>query len=358
MKARLLAIVSAIIGLALFIYVIKQTGIFEIAANLRSVGAGFLLILAVSSTRYLSRSLAWLRCMNPDERKVGFWALWRARLAGEAVGDLTFGPIVAEPLRLVALGDRLSLGSGISSLAVENIAYTVSSLLMVMAGAAALLASYGLSESMRTAAGVALIIVFALIATPVVVISRRWKIASTLLSALGAAIARDEPKRTWAEAKIQRLRELEDYVFDFYAKRPRDFFILVLCHAAFHLAGALEIYLTLRLMGLSVNFGAAFAFEAVNRAINIAFIFVPALVGVDEAGTGALIKTAGFDFGHGVTLALIRKIRMFFWIGIGLVFLVGNQKAKGKNQKSKGRNFLLLFLIFAFCLLPFDLCVF
>jgi hypothetical protein len=334
-RSRLLAVVSALVGLALFIYVIIHTGLSEIASNLQAVGAGFLLILAVSATRYLSRSLAWLRCMNPEERRVGFWALWRARLAGEAVGDLTFGPVVAEPMRLIALGDRLSLSSGISSLAVENIAYTVSSCLMVMAGAVALLASFGLNESMRTAAGVALAVMVALVASPVVAIGRRWKIGSTLLSALAGLVARDEARRNWVEAKIDRLRELEDYVFDFYAKRPRDFFILVLCHAAFHLAGALEIYLTLRLMGLGVDAGAAFTFEAVNRAINMAFIFVPALVGVDEAGTGTLVKAAGFGFDHGVTLALIRKIRMFFWIGIGLVFLA---VARNRNQRSSAMN--------------------
>src|SRR5262245_33386317 len=332
LRSRLLAVISALIGLALFIYVIKQTGLSEITSNLRTVGASFLLILAVSSTRYLSRSLAWLRCMTPEERRVGFWALWRARLAGEAVGDLTFGPVVAEPMRLIALGDKLSLSSGVSSLAVENISYTISSCLMVMAGAVALLASFGLNESMRMAAAVSLAVVFALVAAPIVTISRRWKIGSSSVSALAGFIARDEAKRSRIEAKIDRLRELEDYVFDFYAKRPRDFFILILCQAAFHLAGALEIYLTLRLMGLAPNFGAAFTFEAVNRAINMAFIFVPALVGVDEAGTGALIKAAGFDFDQGVTLALIRKIRMFFWIGIGLVFL-----ALARNRKRAQR---------------------
>jgi hypothetical protein len=327
-RSRLLAVVSALIGLALFIYVIKQTGFSEISLNLRAVGGGFLLILAVSSTRYLSRSLAWLHCMNPEERRVGFWALWRARLAGEAVGDLTFGPVVAEPVRLIALGDRLSLSSGVSSLAVENIAYTVSSCLMVMAGAVAMLASFGLNESMRTAAGVTLAVVLALVAAPVVGIRRRWKIGSALLSALTDLLIRDAAKRSRIEATIDRLRALEDYVFDFYSKRPRDFFILVLCQAAFHLAGALEIYLTLRLMGLGVNFVSAAAFESVNRAINIVFTFVPALVGVDEVGTGTLVMAAGFDFNHGVTLALIRKIRMFFWIGIGLIFL-----AAARNRK-------------------------
>src|SRR5215471_3054497 len=207
-RSRLLAVISALVGLALFIYVIKQTGLSEITSNLRAVGAGFLLILAVSSTRYLSRSLAWLRCMNPEERGVGFWALWRARLAGEAVGDLTFGPVVAEPMRLIALGDKLSLSSGISSLAVENIAYAVSSCLMVMAGMVAALAVFGLNESMRTVAGATFVVVFAPVAAAVVIIRRRWKIFSNSFSALAWLVARDETKRGRIESKIDRLREL------------------------------------------------------------------------------------------------------------------------------------------------------
>jgi hypothetical protein len=54
---------------------------------------------------------------------------------------------------------------------------------------------------------------------------------------------------------------------------------------------------------------------------------------VDEAGTGALVKAAGFGFDHGVSLALIRKIRMFFWIGIGLVFLAATRKGKMQERK-------------------------
>src|SRR5262245_57724971 len=192
LRSRLLAVISALTGLTLFIYVIKQTGLSEIASNLRAIGAGFLLILAVSSTRYLSLALAWLRLLSPEERRVGCWALWRARLAGEAVGDLTFGPVVAEPMRLIALGDRLSISSGISSLAVENIAYAVSSCLMVMAGTVALLAGFGLNESMRTAALIALAVVVALVAAPVVTISRRWKLGSSLLSALAGLVAWEE----------------------------------------------------------------------------------------------------------------------------------------------------------------------
>ncbi|MGH9840826.1 MAG: lysylphosphatidylglycerol synthase domain-containing protein [Blastocatellia bacterium] len=337
MKSRLLAILSAVIGLALFIYVLDQTGLGEIRGNIQKLGAGFLLILAISSSRYLSRTAAWLRCMSPPERRVGFWTLWRARLAGEAVGDLTFGPVVAEPLRLIALGDKVSLSSGVSSLAVENIAYTVSSCLMVMAGAVALLANFGLQGSVRMAMLASLAAVTLIVASSVIFINRRWKLGSGMASMLARRLVYDQSKRAAIEAKIDRLRELEEYVFDFYSRRPKDFFLLALCEAAFHFAGVLEIYATLRLMGVDLNFATAFMLESVNRAINIAFIFVPALVGVDEALTRLLTDTLGLGGTAGVTLAIVRKIRMFFWIGLGLVFLFASRRAgdRGKRQTSR-----------------------
>ena len=325
-RRRLLVLVSAMIGVALFVYVVRQTGVAEIGARLRSLGFGFLLILAISALRYLARSLAWRRCMAPEDRRLGTVALWRARLAGEALGDLTFGPVVAEPLRLVALGDRLSLSSGISSLAVENIAYAVSSCLLVMAGAMIWLANFGLNGAVGTAIWVSLSLVSTVVIASLALIGYRVR----LVSGAGTAL-----KRTWLgqgtrgrmmEETLRNLREAEEYVFDFFSRRPFDFLLVIFCELAFHLGGVIEIYATLRMIGLDLTLAAALMLESVNRAINIAFIFVPVLVGVDETGTGLVAAALGLGGAAGVTLAIIRKIRMFFWIGVGLIFWAVSRK--------------------------------
>ena len=335
MKSRLLALISAVIGLALFVYVIRQTGLDEIGARVRQLGAGFLLILAISAFRYLTRSLSWLRCMNPEERSIGFWTLWRARLAGEAIGDLTAGPLVAEPLKVIVLGDQVSMTSRVSSLTVENITYTVSSCVMVMAGAIALLTSFGLAGSLRVAMLASLAAVIVVIVASVIVIGRRWKLGSGIATLLARTLIRDKAKLASIEAKIVHLAELEEYIFDFFAKRPMDFFLVILCQMSFHLAGVTEIFVTMKLIGADLSFATAFLMESVNRALNIAFVFVPAMVGVDELGTRELAKVLGFAGTDGVALAVIRKIRMFCWIGVGLVFLLINQKANLKRQKAK-----------------------
>jgi hypothetical protein len=293
---------------------VKRAGPLELLARVRSLGWGFLLVLAISSVRYLARSLAWQRCMEPSDRQVGLGALLRARLAGEAIGDLTVGPVVAEPLRLIALGSRLSLAAGISSLAVENLAYAVSSCFMVVAGSLAMLASFAVSESLRSAVLLSLAIAIILIGVSVMAVSRRWRVLSAATSFCGrfsASILRKAPA----------VRDLEDYVYDFFARRPGDFLFVGLYEAVFHLAGVAEIYVALSLIGYHVSVPMAFIFESVNRAINIAFIFVPALVGVDEVATGLLTGALGLGATAGVALAIVRKLRMFFWIAVGLSFL-------------------------------------
>jgi len=335
MKSRLLAFVSAVIGIALFVYVIRQTGLEEIGERLGQLGFGFVLILAISSFRYLVRSLSWLRCMTPEERHIGFWAVWRARLAGEAIGDLTAGPLVAEPLKALALGDKVSLASRVSSLTVENITYTVSSCVMVMAGAIALLTNFGLAGSLRVAMLASLAAVVVVIVASVIVIGRRWKLGSGLATLLAQMLIRDETKLARIKSKIVHLAELEEYIFDFFAKRPMDFFLVILCQMSFHLSGVIEIFVTMKLIGAELSLATAFLMESVNRALNITFVFVPAMVGVDELGTRELAKVLGFAGTDGVALAVIRKIRMFCWIAVGLVFLLATQKTNLKKRKAK-----------------------
>ncbi|HEX4949293.1 MAG TPA: lysylphosphatidylglycerol synthase domain-containing protein [Blastocatellia bacterium] len=312
MKSRLLSIISLIVGAVLFIYLLRQSGTAEVLARVRALGASFGLILAISALRQLARTYAWLRCLSDDARRVGFWAVLRARLAGDALADLTAaGPMLGEPIKIAHLKGRLSLTELASSLAVENLAYAVSAGLMVLAGALTLLTVFTVGDSVRTASLTALLLVMIMLLSVAATLKQRWRIVSGLVAALFAFFHR-------RYEKLSRVQELESYVFDFYARRRTDFVIVAACELTFHLAGIIEIYTTIFLLGFPVTWLTAFILEAVNRIINIVFAFVPAMVGVDEAGTGWLTNTLGLGLTAGVTLALVRKARMLVWIGLGL----------------------------------------
>jgi hypothetical protein len=57
-----LGIIFGLLGLVLFAYFVSAAGVGEVISRIQRLGAGFLLILAVSSIRHVVRSLSRTRC--------------------------------------------------------------------------------------------------------------------------------------------------------------------------------------------------------------------------------------------------------------------------------------------------------
>src|SRR5262245_61205252 len=82
-----LGIIFGLLGLVLFGYFVSRAGVGTIVERIKELGAGFLLILAVSSIRYIVRSLAWTRCIDPPYR-LPFRDALAARVMGDALGNI------------------------------------------------------------------------------------------------------------------------------------------------------------------------------------------------------------------------------------------------------------------------------
>ena len=109
-----------------------------------------------------------------------------------------------------------------------------------------------------------------------------------------------------------------------YQRNASRFLPILLLEACFHLAGMLEIYVTLYFISPQQppTLLTAFILESVNRVITVAFKFIPLRMGVDEAGTGLVSKVLQFTEAAGVTLAIIRKARDLFWACVGVALLI------------------------------------
>lgn len=313
-------VVFAALGLALFAYVVWQAGLTKIWEELRSLGWGFLLILALSGLRFAVRSYAWTLCFEGAHR-LRLRDAFKAFLAGDAVGNLTpLGLVVSEPTKVYFVRDRVPLVPAASAIAVENIFYSLSVILFILAGAAAMLLSFPLTRTLRwTSVGIiAGASVFLLVGFYAV--HREWRIVSGLAERLHA---RGVGRRA-LETRRATLRAMEDRVYGFYARNRRAFLPLMLLEAAFHAAGVAEAYVTIYFIaGEPPGLLAAFVLESVNRVINVVFKFVPYRVGIDEAGTGLFTKVLRFGSSLGVTLAIVRKARMLCWTAVGVALLVG-----------------------------------
>jgi uncharacterized membrane protein YbhN (UPF0104 family) len=334
-RAQWLTLLSLLVGGVLFVFVIRQTGSRELWQRVSQLDARFLWLLLVSGLRPLVRALAWLHCLPRSERHGVFLHLWRARLIGDAIGNVTTaGPLLAEPSRLVVLSGRLPLTTATASLSLEFLSYFLSACLVMLAGLLVLLTQFALNASLRRASAVSLFLLFLVIALVLLVVWRRWSLVAVLrlvVARLGAWEGFSADFQNKLRQQFGKLRKIERHTFNFARHYPRDFAWVCWCEAGFHLLGVIEIMLTLWLIGASSGWLAAFIFESVNRLINVVFAFVPIKLGVDEAGTALLAQVLGFPSLLGVTLAVYRKLRVLFWTIIGLGLLLFSY-ARRRNE--------------------------
>ena len=312
-----LGIIFAVAGLGLFIYFVKRAGVSQIADGIARLGAGFVLILAISAVRHIVRSIAWMFCVEAPYR-LRFWDALRARLMGDAIGNtLPFASfIVSEPAKPALIRDRVPLMAGFSAIVIENIFYSLSVVVFVFSGMLALLLNFSLPKGLRLASLITLIVIAGVIALGVLLMRKQFRFISGATGFLH--------RRGLNEKWIEKSRSLEDRVYGFYQRNGSRFIPILVLEACFHLAGVVEIYTTLFFISPQQppTLFTAFILESVNRVITMAFKFIPLRMGVDEAGTGKISKVLQFTEAAGVTLAIIRKARDVFWACVGVALLV------------------------------------
>jgi hypothetical protein len=312
-----LGIIFVVLGLALFVYFVKKAGVGQIVDGIKRLGAGFLLIIAISSVRQIARSFAWSLCVEAPYR-LRFWDAFRARVMGDAIGNvLPFASfVVSEPAKPALIRDRLPLIAGFSALAIENIFYGLSVAVFISSGMVALLLSFSLPKGLRLASFITLLVILLVITLGTLLIRKQLRFIS------GAA--RFLHRRGLNEKWVEKGFTLEDRIYGFYQRNGARFLPILLLEACFHLAGIWEIYVTLSFISPQQppTFLTAFILESVNRVITIAFKFIPLRMGVDEAGTGKVSKVLLFAEATGVTLAIVRKARDVFWAAVGMTLLV------------------------------------
>jgi hypothetical protein len=310
-------VISFLLGLVLFGYFVKKAGVGQILEGISRLGAGFVLVVAISAIRQVARSIAWTLCMEPPYR-LRFLDALRARIMGDAIGNvLPFaGFLVSEPAKPALIRDRVPLIAGFSALAIENIFYALSVSLFIFSGMMALLLSFTLPKGLRIVSIVTIAVIAIVVLLGAILIAKRLR----FISGTAGFLNRRGLNPEW----IEKSRSLEDRVYGFYQRNSARFLPILLLEGCFHLAGVTEIYVTLSFISPDQppTFLTAFILESVNRVITVAFKFIPLRMGVDEAGTGRVSKILQFTMTTGVTLAIIRKARDVFWAATGMILLL------------------------------------
>jgi len=295
---RVVNIVSVVIAAALFVESLRVMGVEQIAGGLARVGWGFAAVLLLSGARDAVRALAWTRAIEPPAR-LRFLPALGARLAGEALNTLLpMGIVVGEPTKAWHVSDSVPFSVAIRAQAFEFAVYGLSLVPLFAVGAAAFAVAYRLPINVATILGSAAAIAVAI------------PIAQRLLRRLtvrGPALL-------------------------------RDLALISACQAAYQVLSVAETYVTLMLIRPEqATLVSALALETVSRAVTIFFKMVPLRIGVDEASSSFVAAQVGLDAATGLTVAIVRKLRMAVWSAVGLAFLVWRRTRAAQPYAARTR---------------------
>ena len=299
---------AALAGAVLFTYAIRNVGWTNVLDGVKRVGWGLAPILALAGLRFVLRAAAWRLCM-PANAQFTLGQAFAAFLSGDAVGNVTpLGLLASEPTKLFLVRHRLATREAVSSLAVDFVVYSMSAVTMIVVGATLLLLSVPLSLGLREILIGGLLALCLVIAGAVRVLGGTWK-----------------EERGERPPWRARLASLRDSVFAFSAGQPARLWRIFGLDLLFQAVAVTEVFLTLRwLLPAPPTIQQAIMFSALDRAVIIAFKFIPFRLGIDELFSGGMATLFGWPNATGVALALIKKVRSIFWVGVGLILIAAH----------------------------------
>jgi hypothetical protein len=300
-------------GLLLLVYLIAQIGVARVATETRRLSGVLPLILALTGGKYLLQTAGW-RLVLPRPLRPRWGEALSATITGDALGYLTWaGPFTGEPVRALLVRGSVPVAAGIAAGAVERAMYNATAALLVLTVALALLVAERPVWLAMTATAV--------LATGAIVALRIRAAGRVRLAGKRGDPGVDRRDRATAALPPSRVARVLDAARGLWRERRSILPALTVLCLAQHAVLVAEAHVMLNVLGGEASVWTAFVFEAVTKLVNTAGLIVPARVGVSEGGSALLAGALGFAASHGLSLALMRRIRTFIWAAVGLILL-------------------------------------
>lgn len=326
--ARLLGIASRILlgaGVVLFAALLYRLGPLHVWDNLRLIGWGFVLVLAQEGVAYLANTLGWRYAFPPPRPFVPFRSLLAARLAGEAINNLTpTATIGGEVVRGRMLEGVVDQSVAWASIAIAKLMQTLAQMIFVFAGLVVIAEHTALPEGFERGLLIGLVVLTTGLLTGIIMQRRGMFTAG---ARLGTRLGIRMPERLG-----KQLEQLDAEIARFYVA-PRAFALSVLGFFVGWCMGVVEVYIVLYFLDIGASLSRAMTIEVLSVAIDALFFFVPAKAGTQEGGKVVIFQVLGLDPAKGLALGIVRRLRELTWALVGLVVLARHQARRRAAER-------------------------
>jgi hypothetical protein len=305
-------------GLALFAYLLADTGLRAIADSFRVLSWRLLVVLVFPCVLIkLFDTLGW-QCTFAGAR-VPLLTLARIRLAGQAVNTTTpTGTLGGDAVKIWMLRDRVSPSDSLASLIVTKTTMVASQGIFLAMGVLVARHLLGLATPLvRGMEWLLLLEVVAVVGFVAVQLAGVLGRGHRILQRVGIGMGqRGEEAARGADRALATL----------YRRHPGMVALSLAWNVLGWFASAAETWLILSFLGAAITPSSALAIEAFSVGVRFATFFVPAQIGVAEAGSVAACVALGLSAEVGLSLSLVRRVREAAWTGVGLLLLAGSPR--------------------------------
>jgi putative membrane protein len=336
-KKRLgVQVIGILGGFTLLGFLVWNVGIAEVTQYLYQIGWFAPLLLLPYLGIALCDAKGWA-CAIPRPAhtlRVPVWRLSLARLAGEAINNLTpTANLGGEPVKVYLLRTHgITADAGLASVVVAKTALTASQIVFILLGLPFFL--YRLDWIRRD--WWILLPLFAL-AYGFVSLLIRWQrqgLMGKAVALLRWLLPRWRTLDHWQEGA----RRIDAHLLHFYDGNTRGFLTSTFYHFLGWLLGAVEVWFFLFLMGVPIAPVDALIIETMVQPFGAAALIVPGALGVREAGGVFLFRLLGLDEGAGLTLMALVRAREAMYNLVGLAVIARFSGALLPRHSSPGRE--------------------
>tara|TARA_Y100000588_G_scaffold357681_1_gene415148 strand:+ start:403 stop:1440 length:1038 start_codon:yes stop_codon:yes gene_type:complete len=307
------------LGLLFLGYLIGHLGPDEILRNFLLMKWTFPFILLLACSWHITNSIAWSFAFPPGAFRPRLRTLFMAKLAGDAVSQLTpLANIGGEPLKAYLLKGESPTSRGLASVVINKTAQVITGLFFTAVGLSLIFLYWNLPQAIPLPIRVGLGILLFSAALLIALLYRKQK---HMFSSLLHFLQKCGVRTTRLERKMAKAVSIDAGISQFYAEHKLRFFAVMFFHSVGWLLGACETYLILRGLGADIDFAVAFLITSLTLIINSLFFFMPSNIGVLEGGQVFLLATLGLNPALGLSLGIVKRMRKIFWISVGWLFL-------------------------------------
>jgi uncharacterized protein (TIRG00374 family) len=326
-RRHLLNLLAFLVGVVFLAGVVWGLGPEQLAERIAGAGPGWLLLVGTGLAVLAGDSLALKVAVG---HPAFTWPRAAATaLSGAAVNALTPIGEAGEAIKVNLVSGWVPGEQAVSAVLVWNLLYRLTNWGLVFVSPFLVLAAGSVAFTPVALAGLTAAALLVFTPTLLLLLAVRKgaaTLATRILSTLPVLRRRDWGKLAEAAARTDRL------VSQAWSLRRRDTALAAALLLSARLAGCLEVWLAMRLVGWSVSFPDAVFLSAGNTLVRVLVSASPVQVGVVEAGAGGLYHLLGLPAEVGVAQGILRRARMLLFNLAGLLYLALSAAGRGRGK--------------------------